>query len=105
MNASEYIVLLLRDGALDATHHSEYVDCGFDLDETTAHVVVKVLTNDCATLIEVLQRMQPFGITLTAIHRLHSKFKGCLELDLQLMQRRFRKRKPLDGGVPYGENV
>lgn len=105
MNASEYICSMVRDGALSDGYHGGYIECGEDIDENTAHVILRVNTNDCAVLIEVLQRMQPFGVVLVAMHHLHGKFKDCLELDLRLMQRRIRKAKPLDGGVPYGENV
>lgn len=105
MNASEYIVLMVRDGALAEGYHGEYIESGADIDTETAHVIMRVKTNDCAVLIEALQRMQPFGVVLVAMHHLHGKFKNCLELDFRLMQRRIRKQKPLDGGVPYGENV
>jgi hypothetical protein len=91
MNGSEFIVHAVDDGMLEGLHHAVLKDRGLDVDEITCHVILCVLTNDCACLIECLQRSQPLGISIAALHHLHGKYKGCIEVDLQLMQRSARK--------------
>jgi hypothetical protein len=99
MYGSEYIELMLNDGLFAAAYHFKFEQAGQDLDEMTAHAVVRVFTNECGALIEVLQRLHPLGCTLTGLHRLHGSLTGCLEIDIQLMPRHTRRVKPQPDSV------
>src|SRR4249920_1425553 len=101
MTGSEYLADMIKRFLFNETYHLELVEVGTDLDNETAHAVVRVLTNECAVLIEALQRLSRIGATLTGMHRLRGEFAGCIEVDCQLMTRKTRhaKRPSKDGPV------
>ncbi len=103
MDSSTYLAGLLDDGVLESMYNGEFIRAGEDIDGETAHAIVAVSTNDSAVLIEVLQRLSVFGVTLTRMTHLRGKYSGCLEVDMQLMRRRHVVRKSVSAKTEKSE--